>query len=144
MSTVITPIKPNSKVIYRGPHVPPFTTLSFPTANSNKTAGLLVSNCNMTMKKPRRDTSWAVSYPKNATKSPFQWLGCWFPLKGGIGSIVHPPIDRKNTTYSPCLRLGVIYYRSHLLGEPEPTIDLLRHFEREEFLGGWAPSGCKW
>ena len=34
-----------------------------------------------------------------------QWLFL-VPLKGGIGGIVHPPIGRKNTTYSPCLRLG--------------------------------------
>ena len=27
------------------------------------------------------------------------------------------------TTYSPCLRLGVICYRSHLLGEPETIIE---------------------
>ncbi len=28
-------------------------------------------------------------------------------LKGGIGGIVHPPIGRKDTTYSPCRTWGV-------------------------------------
>ena len=51
------------------------------------------------------------------------------PLTGGIGSIVHPPIGRKNTTYIPLIVLaepggGPICYRSHLLGEPETTIDI--------------------
>ncbi len=56
----------------------------------------------------------------------FQWI-FQVPVKGGIGSIVHPPIGRKNTTYIPliiyCRTWGVICYRSHLLGEPETTID---------------------
>ncbi len=43
------------------------------------------------------------------------WKGCqnrtpqWLflvPLKGGIGSIVHPPISRKNTTYIPLIVLA--------------------------------------
>ena len=47
------------------------------------------------------------------------------PLKGGIGSIVHPPIGRKNTTYIPLIYciLG-LYATYHLLGEPETTIDI--------------------
>ncbi len=49
--------------------------------------------------------------------------GCfWFPLlKGGIGSIVHPPIGsiyHLYTTYRPCLLGDGLCYRSHLLGEP--------------------------
>ena len=50
------------------------------------------------------------------------------PVKGGIGGIVHPPIGRKNTTYIPLIVLafwGVICYRSHLLREPETTIEKL-------------------
>ena len=49
-----------------------------------------------------------------------QWLFL-VPLKGGIGSIVHPPIGRKNTTYIPLTVLafwGVLCYLSHLLWEP--------------------------
>ena len=57
-----------------------------------------------------------------------QWLLKWFPFSGGIGGIVHPPIGSKNTTYGipliDCLR-GVICYWSHLLREPETTIDML-------------------
>ncbi len=45
------------------------------------------------------------------------------PLKGGIGGIVHPPIGRKNTTYSPCRTWGVKNATYHLLGEPETTIE---------------------
>ena len=59
-----------------------------------------------------------------------QWLFL-VPLKGGIGGIVHPPIGRKNTTYIPliyCLLGGEKCYRSHLLGEPETTID----FEKQK------------
>ena len=55
-----------------------------------------------------------------------QWLFL-VPLKGGIGGIVHPPSVRKNATYIPLIVLafwGVICYRSHLLGEPETTIDI--------------------
>ena len=39
-----------------------------------------------------------------------QWL-VLVPVKGGLGGIVHPPIGsiyHLYTTYSPCLRLGVI------------------------------------
>ena len=43
-------------------------------------------------------------------------------VKGGIGSIFHHPIGRKNTTYSPCL-LRRLYSPYHLLREPETTID---------------------
>ena len=53
-------------------------------------------------------------------------VGMLVPLKGGLGGIVHPPIGRKNTTYIPLIVLafwGVICYRSHLLGEPETTIE---------------------
>ena len=53
-------------------------------------------------------------------------VGMLVPVKGGIGGIVHPPIGRKNTTYIPLIVLafwGVICYRSHLLQEPETTID---------------------
>ena len=58
--------------------------------------------------------------PKGTTKkSPNQWLFL-VPVKGGIGGIVHPPIGRKNVTYSPCLLEGYICYRSHLLREPHP------------------------
>ena len=48
------------------------------------------------------------------------------PLKGGIGSIVHPPIGRKNTTYIPLIVLASsgLYATYHLLGEPETTIDI--------------------
>ena len=37
-----------------------------------------------------------------------QWsmVGNLVPLKGGIGSIVHPPIGRKNTTYIPLIVLA--------------------------------------
>ena len=49
--------------------------------------------------------------------------GCfWFPLKGGIGGIFHPPIGRKNATY--ILPSGGLYATYHLLGEPETTIDV--------------------
>ena len=35
-------------------------------------------------------------------------VGMLVPLKGGmVGGIVHPPIGRKNTTYSPCRTWGV-------------------------------------
>ena len=43
-----------------------------------------------------------------------------------VGSIVHPPIGsiyHLYTTYSPCLLGGPICYRSHLLGEPETSLD---------------------
>ena len=42
----------------------------------------------------------------------------------------NPPIGRKNATYIPLTVLafwGVICYRSHLIGEPETTIDYVRH-----------------
>ena len=62
------------------------------------------------------------------------------PLKGGIGGIFYPPIGRKNTTYSPCLLGGKKCYRSHLLGEPETSIDCLEVVEcLVNLLGGWAP-----
>ena len=54
------------------------------------------------------------------------------PLKGGIGSIVHPPIGRKNTTYIPLIVLaepGGLYGTYHLLGEPETTIDCTFHLK---------------
>ena len=55
-----------------------------------------------------------------------QWLFL-VPLTGGIGGIVNPPIGRKNTTYIPLIVLakpgGWLYATSHLLGEPETTID---------------------
>ena len=44
--------------------------------------------------RPRPETS--AEHP-NFTYRP-QWLYL-VPLKGGIGSIVHPPIGRKNATY---------------------------------------------
>ena len=44
------------------------------------------------------------------------------PQRWEVGGIVHPPIGRKNATYSPCLLGGEKCYRSHLLGEPETDI----------------------
>ena len=69
----------------------------------------------------------------------FQWLFL-VPLKGGLGGIVHPPLLAGNsyhlyTTYSPCL-MGVICHRSHLLGEPEATIEYLGIKEGVFFHGG--------
>ena len=55
--------------------------------------------------------------------------GCFLvPVKGGIGGIFDPPIGRKYTTYIPlidCRTGGVICYWSHLLREPETTVDML-------------------
>ena len=68
-----------------------------------------------------------------------QWLFL-VPLKGGIGSIVHPPIGSKNTTYIPLIVLafwGVICYRSNLLGEPETTMSFYSYV----FVNGGATSG---
>ena len=36
----------------------------------------------------------------------FSMVGMLVPLTGGIGSIVHPPIGRKNTTYIPLIVLA--------------------------------------
>ena len=55
-----------------------------------------------------------------------QWLFL-VPVKGGIGSIVHPPIGSKNTTYIPLIGLafwGVICYLPPFLREPKTTIEL--------------------
>ena len=51
-----------------------------------------------------------------------------------VGSVAYnPPIGRKNTTYILLVVLafvwGVICYRSHLLGEPETTIEQDPSFE---------------
>ena len=91
-------------------------------------------------RKPEGIAGWSVhqhlisSFGKFwAVKSTCQWLFL-VPLKGGIGSIFHPPIGRLFfffTTYIPLIVLafwGVICHRSHLLGEPETTIDLVGHF----------------
>ena len=48
------------------------------------------------------------------------------PVKGGMGSKVHPPIGRKNATYITLIVLaepGGLYATYHLLREPETTID---------------------
>ena len=69
-----------------------------------------------------------------------QWLFL-VPLKGGIGGIVHPPIGRINTTYIPLIVLafwGVICYRSHLLREPEKSIDTTRMSQE---VSKWLVSG---
>ena len=51
------------------------------------------------------------------------------PVKGGIGGIVRPPIGRCFTTYIPLNAFwGVICHRSHLLREPETTIDIRELF----------------
>ena len=68
--------------------------------------------------------SWLVDSYLFLADGLNQWLFL-VPVKGGIGGIVHPPIGRKNTTYSPCLLGGQKCYRSHLLREPKATIDLL-------------------
>ena len=47
---------------------------------------------------PTRQPIWSSSPLDPVTM--FQWLFL-VPLKGGIGSIFHPPIGRKNTTYIP-------------------------------------------
>ena len=49
------------------------------------------------------------------------------PLKGGIGSIVHPPIGRKNTTYMPLIVLAFVwglYNPYHPLQEPENSTEV--------------------
>ncbi len=56
------------------------------------------------------------------------WINGIFlvPLKGGRFFLKSPNWQEKYhlyTTYSPCLRLGIICYRSHLLREPETTIE---------------------
>ena len=48
------------------------------------------------------------------------------PLKGGIGSIVHPPIGRKNATYIPLIVLAFVwglYNPYHPLQESEKSTD---------------------
>ena len=63
------------------------------------------------------------------------------PLTGGIGGIVHPPSGRKDTTYIPLVVLafwGVICYWSHLLGEPETTIDKIEEPENLYKLYGYG------
>ena len=67
-----------------------------------------------------------------------QWLFL-VPLKGGIGSIVHPPIGRKNTTYIPCLRLGVKNATdpTELRGTSSTTIENITNPTRVGHLGAW-------
>ena len=78
------------------------------------------------------------SSPKS--HSPLKMVVEMVPLKGGIGSIVHPPIGRKNTTYIPLIVLalpgglynGYIYPTdpTELRGtKASPTIDLPTVFE---------------
>ena len=56
-------------------------------------------------------------------------VGMLVPLTGGVGYVANRPspnwqvLYHLYTTYSPCRTWGVICYRSHLLGEPETTID---------------------
>ena len=53
-------------------------------------------------------------------------VGDLVPLNDGKRwLIVHPPIGRKNTTYSPCRTWEVICYQAHRLGEPETTLECL-------------------
>ncbi len=47
------------------------------------------------------------------------------PLKGGIGSIFHPPESKDYISGIVPANWGIICYRSHLLGEPETTIEIV-------------------
>ncbi len=50
-----------------------------------------------------------------------QWLFL-VPLKGGIGSMFHPPEGKDYKWY--ILPIGGLYATYHLLGEPETTIEI--------------------
>ena len=53
-------------------------------------------------------------------------VGMLVPLKGGLGSIFHPPEGKDYKWYISGIfpaNWGIICYGSHLLGEPETTIE---------------------
>ena len=53
-------------------------------------------------------------------------VGMLIPLKGGIGSIFHPPEGKDYKWYISGIfpaNWGMDYATYHLLGEPETTID---------------------
>ena len=63
----------------------------------------------------------------------FQWLFL-VPIKGGIGSIFHPPEGKDYKWYIYIykwyiLPIGGLYVTYHLLREPETTIDTLKIFK---------------
>ena len=68
-----------------------------------------------------------------------QWSEFLGSLKiGGIGDIFYPPIGRKNTTYIPLIVLafwGTICYQTHLLREPETTIEFCPNFCCSKSMG---------
>ena len=65
------------------------------------------------------------------------------PLKGGIGSIFHPPEGKDYKWY--ILPIGGLYATYHLLGEPETTIDLrlfLKYDRLRHVTVSFAPRGA--
>ncbi len=51
-------------------------------------------------------------------------VGMLVPLKGGIGSIFHPPEGKDYMWYDIPANWGMDYATYHPLGEPETTIDI--------------------
>ena len=71
-----------------------------------------------------------------------QWLFL-VPIKGGLGGIVHPPIGRKYTTYSPCLVGGYIIPTTFYQNLKNPLTEGQKpNLSSDQFtLVGWVSLG---
>ena len=64
------------------------------------------------------------------------------PLKGGIGSIFHPPEGKDYKWY--ILPIGGLYATYHLLGEPETTTEICQIPHRRWVGSIWNHFAAKW
>ena len=68
-------------------------------------------------------SNWLLGCEKSPSNK--KMVGMLVPLKGGIGSIVHPPIGRKNTTYILPSFGGYMLPIPPFRGTSIPTIEVI-------------------